>query len=350
MATQILRLPRTDKPREHLLVHVTQIRSNSLDLKLVGTEQEHLYHATTKESSVKSSQASNYTGDLNEWKAILKYAFLHERPASASATAIDGLEMVAAISSDTLTITVRKNIGGITQRLGSIKLDQDDEREEVSAFEWADTAVSAADDLRNQLESLQASVSGQQCEVANLTKQLDDLVKAKKEHEDELLTKFAALLNAKKLKIRDQQRLLNAAKIDPAAAEETRAARGGGRGHGRTAKASGRGKRKVDDVESVADEEMEDGRLPEAVEDYEEERREEETPPHSEADDDATEDEDDLDAPAPVRLGKAKANERMDIEVDRELPPKRDLPFRRRSQQSNAADDDDDDDETDDEL
>jgi len=349
MVVQILRLPRTDKPKQHLLIQVNQKKANSLDLKLVGTEHEHLYHGHIKESGIKSLQASNYGGDLSEWKEILRYAFLHEHPSSGTAETLEGLETVAAISGTTLTITLRKNIGGITQRLGSVKLDQDDEREEISAFEWVDTAVSGADDLRYRLETLQASVSGQQTEVAKLNQQLDDLVKAKKEHEEEMLKKFAALLNAKKLKIRDQQRLLNGAKIDPEVAEATRSARDGGSGKGRAPKRSGRGKRKVDEVESDGDDDevMPDDVKSEAVEDDDAERREEETPQQSEAE--ATEDEDDLDAPAALRSGKGKGKAVMrTMDVDDELPPERELPHRKKGEQAPAPIEEED--ETDDEL
>lgn len=51
--------------------------------------------------------------------------------------------------------------------------------------------------------------------IKKLNEQLEDLIRAKQEHETLLLEKFQALLNAKKLKIRDQQRLLAGAKVDP---------------------------------------------------------------------------------------------------------------------------------------
>lgn len=360
--TQIHRLRRTDSPKQHLLVHVSQTRSNSLDLKLIGTEHEHLYHGSIKESNIKSLQASNYSGDLDQWKDIIRYAFLHQRPAieTSSSDALEGVETVAAISKKTLTITLRKNIGGITQRLGSVELAQNDEKEEVSPFEWVDTAVSNADDLRSQLGALQASVSGQQGQVANLSKQLDDLVQAKKDHEAELLRKFSALLNTKKLKIRDQQRLLNGAKVDPAAAEPTGSARDGTSEKGRKAKGSRGGKRKAAEVEADPDEDMEDEGAHEAMEDYEEERRDKETPPRTE--DEATDD-DDLDAPAPppprsqtgTGNGKGKANGDVAMEADHELPPRRELPFQKTSAPAAkppaaAVPVDEDDDETDDEL
>lgn len=84
-------------------------------------------------------------------------------------------------------------------------------------FNWAGIAVSGSDTAHDQLVALQASLGQQQDQVVKLTAQLDDLVRAKKEHEEALLQKFAALLNAKKLKIRDQQRLLAGAKVDPEA-------------------------------------------------------------------------------------------------------------------------------------
>lgn len=68
-------------------------------------------------------------------------------------------------------------------------------------------------------------MTAQQKTVERLTADLDALTKAKKDHEAELLKKFAALLNSKKLKIRDQQRLLASAKVDPKAASKVQQAR-----------------------------------------------------------------------------------------------------------------------------
>lgn len=327
-----------------------------MDLKLVGTEHEHIYHADIKDSKVKILQDNKYSGNLEEWRQILRHVLLHES-ASSDVTppdALEGLETVAAIGKSALTITIRKNVGGITQRLGSISLDKDDEREEVSPFEWADTAVANSDHLRQQLEKLQASMSGQHDEVSRLTKQLDELVQAKKVHEEELLKKFAVLLNEKKLKIRDQQRLLNGAKVDPGLAEATGKSRKGDKGKPRTAKSSRGGKRKAEDVDSEGDQEMADGNVEDAGEEDDEQQRQDDTPPRSVAGEDT--DEDDLDAPrpAPSRSQDIKQTGAMDVDEDQELPPKRELPFKRRNEAPVAAAPvaaaDDDDDDTDDEL
>lgn len=120
---------------------------------------------------------------------------------------------MAAIDGPLLTITLRKNISGITQRLGTITLKQDDSQA-IELFEWAGNAVAASTSLESEVASLSAKYHDQQEAVAKLNAQLESLIKAKEEHENELLQKFVELLNAKKLKIRDQQRLLTGAKVD----------------------------------------------------------------------------------------------------------------------------------------
>ena len=59
-----------------------------------------------------------------------------------------------------------------------------------------------------KIESLQHSIDG-------LKAQLEDFIRTKEEDETELLEKFQDLLNSKKLKIRQQLRLLAAAEVNP---------------------------------------------------------------------------------------------------------------------------------------
>ncbi|TKA81753.1 hypothetical protein B0A55_01145 [Friedmanniomyces simplex] len=377
----ILRLRRTDHEGEYLLVQVSASGSKPLDLKLVASENEHVYPAKIKEANVKALQASNYSGDLDEWKTILRYALLRQQPATPLPDALQGLEMVAALGGTTITITLRKNVGGIHQRLGSIKLEQND-AEAIDFFDWAGTAVAAADDLREQLDTLQASVGSQQEQVAKLNRQLDDLVKVKREHEDELLKKCAALLNAKKLKIRDQQRLLAGAKVDPKAAAAVSGFRNGA-GSSRKAGDSRKGKRKAHGAGNVEPDEaseddvaMEEGRLDDDL------RHGRETPQQTEVDttEGEDEDEDGFDAAPPASLaggrgvgGKGKANETArqqersgstakPVDDTGSPPPRRELPFaqKRANEEVEAkipepkakpvAIPEDEDEETDDEL
>lgn len=342
---RILRVKRTDKQSEHLLLHVRQTSpARPLDLKLVATEHEHLYHTTVKASGVLSLKHDGFTGSENDFRDILCFLLLQIRPEGSAPETLQGLETVAAVHDHVVFVTIRKNIAGITQRVGTIKLAQDDEREEISAFDWVDTAVARSDDLRTELDILQTSLSSQQDQVAKLTAQLYELVKAKTEHEAELLRKFAQLLNAKKLKIRDQQRLLDGAGINPKTAAASTGAHHSA--SSRTVAPSGRGKRKADlpaDEEEAVDADSNDD-LP----------THEETPPQT--DEEPTADEDDA---VSATVGRRGSGERRGIDVDDELPPLRELPFLRKGRPEAPEQDEapgsipkpvEDDDETDDEL
>lgn len=213
----VLRLRRTDdKSAKHMLVNIAKEGRKDLDLKLIGTDQSELFVVSFKEADTKAYQDRNFKGNLEDWKTLLLFALLHHKPEGLLPDSLQGVETVAAINKTNATITIRKKVGEITQRLGTIPLQKTDA--EVDTLEWVDAAAAEAEGLRLQLDVLRASVESQRDSIAKLTTELDMLVRAKKAHEDELLSKFAALLNAKKLKIRDQQRLLKSAKIDSDAA------------------------------------------------------------------------------------------------------------------------------------
>lgn len=203
--------------------------------------------------------------------------------------------------------------------------------------------------------------------------QLDELILAKKEHEDSLLEKCALLINEKKGKIRDQQRLLAVANVNSKKLRATQAALRPGSSLRQASRPSVKGKRKasalassVNDEEEEEENGFEDPRI--KAEEVEEEGRpdsEDVTPEHSDLD----ETEDDLDnadtglVPAPS-TAKGKVTEESEStsgvlngDLDEDLPPRRKLPFLRDqpepSQGSNNLDEDQDtkmadDDETDD--
>ncbi|KAF1353501.1 hypothetical protein BDV97DRAFT_282350, partial [Delphinella strobiligena] len=229
-----------------VLLHSQQNGPAVLDLRLVGTDGENPFVAEIKHSKVQNFRSSQYQGTQEEWISILSALLLRHQ---AAAHVTQGLEAVASVTVDAITLSFRKNISGITQRLGVISLPLNEE-EPIELFDWAGLTADSTDDLRNQVDTLQASLSSQQAIVQQLTAQLDELVKVKKEHEDDLLKKFAALLNSKKLKIRDQQRLLAHAKIDPKAGAEVQQTRSK---PGRKAGISCTGKRKANDSANASE-------------------------------------------------------------------------------------------------
>jgi hypothetical protein len=98
---------------------------------------------------------------------------------------------------------------------GSISLKQNDDQE-IDIFGWAGTSVAKATALEEEISSLKAKYESAMESMKKLTAQLEDLTVAKEKHEEQLLGKCVLLLNEKKLKIRNQQRLLASAKVDPA--------------------------------------------------------------------------------------------------------------------------------------
>lgn len=101
------------------------------------------------------------------------------------------------------------------QKLGSIVLKQDDEQA-IELFEWSSIAAVRTDTLETQLASVTDRCRVAEDTIHKLSEQVNQLLQAKDQHENQLVTHFVQLLNEKKLKIRNQQRLLASATVDPA--------------------------------------------------------------------------------------------------------------------------------------
>ena len=88
-----------------------------------------------------------------------------------------------------------------------------DEDQEIDTITWVSTAVVRSQVLEQEAEDLRTKSKEQGELIKKLNKQLEDLIASKADHENVLLEKFREILNTKKLKIRDQQRLLATAKV-----------------------------------------------------------------------------------------------------------------------------------------
>ncbi|KAI9784081.1 MAG: hypothetical protein M1816_001053 [Peltula sp. TS41687] len=198
---------------DNILLYVCGDRdgSSDLDLKLIATEGNSPYVGSVNGNRLNILRAKTYHGSEEEWEQILSHVLLRQSPESQDT--LQGLEVFASVSKDELTITIRKNIGGITQRLGTISLQQDD-TQEIELFDWTGLSAQAAITAEDEKRSLETRLEARDEAIKQLNKQLEDLIKAKAEHENALLEKFSELLNSKKLKIRDQQRLLSGSKVD----------------------------------------------------------------------------------------------------------------------------------------
>jgi hypothetical protein len=119
------------------------------------------------------------------------------------------LDVTCAISGkgkkSTLSIIIRQSVEEISHKFGSLQLLLSDDTDDVDLFGWASQAAEQRDALTAELRSTNTRVEKAEEVIKSLQTQLQELVKAKEEHETQLLSKFALLLNEKKLKIRSQQ-------------------------------------------------------------------------------------------------------------------------------------------------
>jgi hypothetical protein len=77
--------------------------------------------------------------------------------------------------------------------------------------------------FQENLGAEKVKVAELEARISDLRNQLDELTESKKARETEILEKFCVLLNEKKVKIREQQRLLSTAQVDPSKLEAARA-------------------------------------------------------------------------------------------------------------------------------
>jgi hypothetical protein len=256
-----------------------------------------------------------------------------------------------------LSITFRTKVQDIAQKLGSLELSQTDNTDDVDLFGWACQLADRRDTLDTEVMTQQREADANTELATALQKQLDDLIKAKSEHESALLSKFAVLLNEKKLQLRKLNRVLETAKVDPKKIKEIEATRGNRSSKGK--------KRKNSDAEDSDDSEAFDNM---DVDDpvvtgngQDDDDRSRDTTP----DDTESEGDEDLDqpkAPSTRSQAKEKSPAARPAPAERSVPARRELPFSKsktstRSQQktppTKAVPKDDDEEETaseDDEL
>lgn len=101
------------------------------------------------------------------------------------------------------------NSMSLQQRLGSIELKHDED-EGIALFDWCAESVEALLQSNAALAEAAAHAKELETTVKELKSQLDELVTSKQDDETALLQKFRDLLNEKKVKIREQQKVIAA--------------------------------------------------------------------------------------------------------------------------------------------
>ncbi|KAL7624425.1 hypothetical protein AAE478_005989 [Parahypoxylon ruwenzoriense] len=335
---RILRFPISGKENEYFLLEVSSNGPRPLDLKLIGSESTAVFTVKLRQKRIGDYKAPNSPCSEEEWEEILTSTLVNQQ-------ALSDIEIRADIEGDdsSVTLAFRKNIQGITKRLGSIPLEED-EKTEISPFEWCVAAIGARSKVEEDLVAATARIRALEGSLKELRDQLDEFIKTKEEDETQLLEKFRDLLNEKKVKIRQQQRLLASADVDP---EKLANVGGDQNTEGHVAQASRASKRKIKEEPGSSDNEFEkmdveeegnDGRAEPDMEEDEGSTTEDETMSGTSTDDDElalpTAKPRKKQATVPKSSARAstskKASTPRSSEDDEEAPPpQRNLPFMR---------------------
>ncbi|KAI1364487.1 hypothetical protein F5Y08DRAFT_209975 [Xylaria arbuscula] len=246
----VLRFPISGQDNGSFLVEVSSNGSRPLDIKLIGSESTAVFVIKLRHKKVVDYKADPGHCTDEEWEQILTSTFVDLKP-------VPDIEIRADVQSDgsSVTLSFRKNIQGITQRLGSINLDEND-RTEISPFDWCVSAIESRVKVTEELAAATAKIDSLQHSIEELKAQLEEFISTKEEDETEMLEKFQDLLNSKKLKIRQQLRLLAAANVDPKKLAHIGGDEGQDDAHHRNAGPSRSGKRKA---AAVKEEDDDDG-------------------------------------------------------------------------------------------
>ncbi|PWY79536.1 hypothetical protein BO70DRAFT_362696 [Aspergillus heteromorphus CBS 117.55] len=215
---RILRIPRSDEADTYVLVHVLWVGSAALDLNLTATEGDIPYTGVVRQARSESHRTKSFQGSDDDWTHIMLHVLGQLEGSIEKSTIPPGIESWASITTcstgeNELVISIRRKIQAITLKLGSIILRETGEQA-VELFDWAAVAVTRSDFLEQRLSTLQQCYHTAEDTINQLVTQLEELTRAKRLHEEQLITNFTQLLNEKKLKIRNQQRLLASAKTN----------------------------------------------------------------------------------------------------------------------------------------
>ncbi|KAM3442677.1 hypothetical protein NHJ13734_002245 [Beauveria thailandica] len=214
VTSRVLKVPQSDNDKEFVLLQALSSGKRPLDLKLIGTEGEAPYVVKIKHDRVPALKVKNSHLSDSEWESLLE-DFFYQKP-------LKDISATATVQSEaSITITIRKQVQGITQRLGTITLSHD-ANEAIELFEWCAASADAVVASNEATAQIQSKATELEASIHQLKEQLEELLKAKDEDETALLQKFRDLLNEKKVKIREQQKVLASGSFSAPKQEEPR--------------------------------------------------------------------------------------------------------------------------------
>lgn len=100
------------------------------------------------------------------------------------------------------------------QKFGTLVLKQNDEQT-IHLYDWTSTSAERAGFLERRCSGLLDRYRAAEQTIKDLDAQLNELIGAKTRHEELLMNNLMQLLNEKKLKIRNQQRVIATTEVAP---------------------------------------------------------------------------------------------------------------------------------------
>jgi DNA double-strand break repair and V(D)J recombination protein XRCC4 len=275
-----------------------------------------------RERNLVKLRAKNYEGSDEDWTAVLRHTLVTKQ------AGVHNLEVSCSISGKdpkaTLAVSFRSRVEEITQRLGSIELPQTQDTDDVDLFGWATQAIARRDELEVILRQERAKAGTAEDIITSLQAQLADLIKAKDEHEEEMMGKFVVLLNEKKTLLRERQRQLATGKMDEKKIKDLE------KQLGPKAKTT-RGRKRA--VEQVGESESEgfDDMMGIGKDDAKRRERSQSTMTVE------TESDDDLDQPVTFQTEGREVPCKPAVKSPASMPPRRDLPFAKNNPQNDPT-------------
>ncbi|KAI2617358.1 hypothetical protein GGR54DRAFT_607436, partial [Hypoxylon sp. NC1633] len=346
--SSLLRFPLYGRETEFFIVEAIPNGSRPLDLKLVASESTAVYEVKLRHKRIGDYKEAGGTCSQEEWEEILISTLVHQRRVS-------GIEIKADVRPDGLLVILsfRKNVQGITTRLGSISLDEV-ENSDISPFDWCVLAITSREKMTEDLSAASAKIQDLEGDVQILKDEITELIKAKDEDQAQTLERVMVLLNSKKIKIKEQAKVL----LSASAEHERLANIAGSRNlQTRKAQASRPSKRKVkeepesdDEFEKMdADVDDDDSSVQSDIEEEHEKSTEDETASGTDTDDEPVHGNK---AAAPNHDARASTSQKgtgpssgSEKNVDA-IPPRRALPFMKSEEPASLPAKPVDDDET----
>ncbi|KAK6357021.1 ribose-5-phosphate isomerase rki1 [Orbilia javanica] len=203
--SKIIRVARSDEKEDSaVILHIQPTAATiPLNVSITATDGSEGYGLTLKDSKTKALKDSSSEQSDDDWKAVLRAVLLADAPPE-ELHLLNNIQLSALVKKDSISVSVREDVGGIRRRLGVLQFTPQDV--EIELWDWLDAVCKEKDDAVIRSFKAEKEAAEARAKLEKLERQIQELSSAKKKHEDALILQFQRLLNEKKKKIRELSR------------------------------------------------------------------------------------------------------------------------------------------------